>query len=307
MKMNNVTRILCGVLCVLMLVGSATADCLENWTIGAGNAGTIVCTNNIINMTGTGYWDTYMYSLDSFSGNITASWYVQQNTLSTANFRVGFFNPNDTNPDNAETVQLSFDEGGVTRLYSAGGAEVGASCATMDTNKHLYNMTVVGGVDTLYLDGTFCSNVTQVNTVGYVRVLMYAENVEFSEFQITDLDATTTTSTTTTSTTTSTTSTTTTTLPPTTTTLPPTTTTTLPPTSTTLPVTTTTLGGYKAGDIAGAFVTGMYLFVNGMTGYAGDIGSILVLGFAVFAIITAAVMMTDGGKKVMKDIMNIKK
>jgi hypothetical protein len=220
---------------------------------------------------------------------------LQLDEITDTNIRIGIFSPNPWAFNTAfDGMQLSHDSGGIIRSIArdvSNNEYIGTSCSSLDTSKHYYNLTLLGGTSYLYKDGALCDSLTTYNTNGYAGLVVFnefneSEHAEFSDFQFTNLDATTSTSTTTT-------------IATTTTTLPPTTT-------TTLPVTTTTLGGYKAGDIAGAVVTGMYLFVGGLTGFAGDLGAMVVLGVFASIIVVSLVSMTEGGRKTIKGLFGVK-
>jgi hypothetical protein len=67
------------------------------------------------------------------------------------------------------------------------------------------------------------------------------------------------------------------------------------------------LGDYGISALIGKVVDFIYLFVAGLTGYAGDLSSIIVLGLFVTLLVGVAVLMTDSGKKILRDVTSIGK
>jgi len=67
------------------------------------------------------------------------------------------------------------------------------------------------------------------------------------------------------------------------------------------------LGEYGISALIGKVVDFIYLFVAGITGYAGDFASIVVLGLFVGLLVGVAVLMTDGGRKALSGLMKIGK
>jgi hypothetical protein len=67
------------------------------------------------------------------------------------------------------------------------------------------------------------------------------------------------------------------------------------------------LGDYGISALIGKVVDFIYLFVSGLTGFAGDFASIIVLGLFVTLLVGIAVLMTDGGRKTIKGLMGVSK
>jgi hypothetical protein len=67
------------------------------------------------------------------------------------------------------------------------------------------------------------------------------------------------------------------------------------------------LGDYGISALIGKVVDFIYLFVAGITGYAGDLASIIVLGLFITLLVGVAVLLTDGGRKALKGLMGIGK
>lgn len=67
------------------------------------------------------------------------------------------------------------------------------------------------------------------------------------------------------------------------------------------------LGEYGISALIGKVVDFIYLFTAGLTNYAGDFSSIVVLGLFVGLLFAVALTMTDGGRKILKGLMNIGK
>jgi hypothetical protein len=68
-----------------------------------------------------------------------------------------------------------------------------------------------------------------------------------------------------------------------------------------------TLGDYGISALIGKVVDFIYLFVAGLTGFAGDFASIIVLGLFITLLVGIAVLMTDGGRKALKGLMGVGK
>jgi len=211
--MNKALMFFCGVFLVVLVVGGVSADCLENWTVNAGNAN---CTNGVINMTGDDTWTgNILTSNANYTAPVRMNFSIMTRGATTTNMLIGILSPNPNQVNGVYGLYLNKDDAGHTYAVKRGGS-ISDDCGALSAGLHSVSIFVNSSNLLLIVDSIECNNsLTIDHTEGYAGVMIESGNIEISNVEINEETTTTTTTTTsTTETTTTTTSTTTTTTVP---------------------------------------------------------------------------------------------